>query len=322
RGQIAPDSESPEVEDIDPMLTGWPWAEGNFSWVEPTAWACLALRHAGHGGHPRVGEGLRLLLDRAYDEGGLNYGNRHVLGRATEPMPGPTAIMLLALQGCGQQPRVAAAVAYLLRQAATPEDVELLCWAKLALDLHRQQPGVREALSELGERIRMARAARADTPWVRAAPRLDALTVLALAAESSNPFRVPAAGNPVPLEDTPAAESRPRAARTSRRQAFGKRLTSTAQTWAAQCVRPLRPLRLRTAVHIARADDYQADLAGVVRRQYEAFRPRVPLAGKRVVLKPNLVEYHRDKVINTHPDVVAAVIELCQREGAAEVLVA
>ena len=47
-----------------------------------------------------------------------------------------------------------------------------------------------------------------------------------------------------------------------------------------------------------------------------------PLAGKRVVLKPNLVEYHRDKVINTHPHVVAAVIELCRQEGAAEVIVA
>ncbi len=47
-----------------------------------------------------------------------------------------------------------------------------------------------------------------------------------------------------------------------------------------------------------------------------------PLKGKRVVLKPNLVEYHRDKVINTHPHVVAAAIELCRREGAAEVMVA
>jgi len=81
RGQITRDSESPEVQDIDVTLTGWPWSEGNFSWVEPTAWACLALRHAGHGGHPRVDEGLRLLLDRAYDEGGINYGNRRVLGR-------------------------------------------------------------------------------------------------------------------------------------------------------------------------------------------------------------------------------------------------
>jgi uncharacterized protein (DUF362 family) len=78
----------------------------------------------------------------------------------------------------------------------------------------------------------------------------------------------------------------------------------------------------QTAVHIAPAADYNADLADVLGRQYEAFRQRVPLAGKRVVLKPNLVEYHRDKVINTHPHVIAAVIELCKREGVAEVVVA
>src|SRR5262249_56719412 len=63
-------------------------------------------------------------------------------------------------------------------------------------------------------------------------------------------------------------------------------------------------------------------LADILQGQYENFRERVVLAGKRVVLKPNLVEYHRDKVINTHPHVVAAVIELCRREGAAEVIVA
>src|SRR5262249_2434195 len=61
---------------------------------------------------------------------------------------------------------------------------------------------------------------------------------------------------------------------------------------------------------------------GIVRRQYESFRDKVPLKGKRVVLKPNLVEYHRDKVINTNPAVVAAAIELCRAEGAAEGVVA
>src|SRR5262249_61664226 len=84
----------------------------------------------------------------------------------------------------------------------------------------------------------------------------------------------------------------------------------------------LRPLPPQTAVHIAPVNDYNAALADLLQRQYEAFRARVPLAGKRVVLKPNLVEYHCDKVINTHPNVVAAVIELCKREGAAEVVVA
>jgi len=91
---------------------------------------------------------------------------------------------------------------------------------------------------------------------------------------------------------------------------------------AIHALTQLRPLDPQSNVHIAPVSDYNADLADVVRRQYEHFRARVPLAGKRVVLKPNLVEYHRDKVINTHPHVVAAVIELCRREGAAEVLVA
>jgi uncharacterized protein (DUF362 family) len=68
--------------------------------------------------------------------------------------------------------------------------------------------------------------------------------------------------------------------------------------------------------------DYNPDLADVLCRQYEEFRGQVPLAGKRVVLKPNFVEYQREKVINTHPSVVAAVIELCRREGATEVIVA
>jgi uncharacterized protein (DUF362 family) len=68
--------------------------------------------------------------------------------------------------------------------------------------------------------------------------------------------------------------------------------------------------------------DYNSDLAGTLLQQYGGFRDRVQLKGKRVVLKPNLVEYHRDKVINTKPEIVAAVIELCRREQSAEILVA
>lgn len=84
----------------------------------------------------------------------------------------------------------------------------------------------------------------------------------------------------------------------------------------------VRPLPLTSAVHIARADSYDGPLADILASQFEHFRRHVPLAGKRVVLKPNLVEYHRDKVINTDPRVVDAVITLCKREGAAEVVVA
>src|SRR5262249_44494339 len=145
--------EAAEVQDINLKLTGWPWAEGNFSWAEPTAWACLALRRAGHGKHPRVEEGLRLLLDRAHDDGGINYGNRRVLGRGTEPIPGPRAIIALARQGHDAEPRAAASVPYLLRQALTSDDLEPLCWARLALEAHCDQPGVAAELPALDERI-------------------------------------------------------------------------------------------------------------------------------------------------------------------------
>jgi uncharacterized protein (DUF362 family) len=318
RGRQPSNDEAKEIHDIDLMLVGWPWAENNFSWVEPTAWACLALRRAGHNGHPRVEEGLRLLLDRAHDEGGINYGNRRILGKFTEPMPGPTALMLLALQGHGAHPRVAAAVTYLLGQALSINDLELLCWAKLALDVHRDQPGVAEALPGLDARIRAAHQTRTVTPWVRPAPVREALTALALGTANGNVFQ---------LVPDALAESTHYSAPSSqysapRRRSFVERLKARFSALAIQGFSQLRPLPTRTEVHIAPAGDYNANLADILQEQYAVFRARVPLAGKRVVLKPNLVEYNRDKVINTHPHVVAAVIELCRREGAAEIIVA
>src|SRR5262249_31375721 len=156
-------------------------------------------------------------------------------------------------------------------------------------------------------------AARSETPYLRAAPLREALTALALGLDLGNPFRL----NGESHREAPAAGQL-----TYPRLSFSERLRTKVQDLAVTPVTALRPLDSQTAVHIAPVDDYNADLADVVKRQYEHFRAKVPLAGKRVVLKPNLVEYHRDKVINTHPHVVAAVIELCQSEGAAEVLVA
>src|SRR5262249_21748625 len=139
KGQYPDDKQAAEVHDINIKIDGWPWANGNFSWVEPTAWACLALRKTRLGDHPRVRQGQALLLDRAFDDGGINYGNRTVLGRRTDPIPGPTALMLLALQGRSIEPRVSAALDYLTSRALQGDDLQHLCWARLALDCYREQ---------------------------------------------------------------------------------------------------------------------------------------------------------------------------------------
>jgi uncharacterized protein (DUF362 family) len=313
RGKKLENEEDQEVNDIDQKLVGWPWADGNFSWVEPTAWACLALRKAGFGDHPRVREGLKLLFDRALQEGGVNYGNRRILGISLEPIPGPTALMLLALQGRDDEEAVLKSVAYLRDRATSGDDLEHLCWARIALDAYREQPGVDDTLAALADRIRAAHDARAGTSYLRPSPLREALTALALRLDQGNPFRLDGETR----RDAPApgklVYSRP---------SFGERLRTKFQDLAVTAVTALRPLDPQAAVHIAPVGDYNANLTDVVKRQYEHFRAEVPLAGKRVVLKPNLVEYHRDKVINTNPHVVAAVIELCRREGAAEVIVA
>jgi uncharacterized protein (DUF362 family) len=308
------DPEIAKTLDIDCHILGWSWSEGNFAWVEPTSWAILALRRVGLGNHPRVEEGRRLLFDRALDEGGVNYGSRCVFGKTTEPIPTPTALMMLALQGADAGPRLDATLAYLQRQAGESDDLEHLCWAKLALDTYRDRAGIVDFLSRLDERIIRAHQDRTALNWLRPAPLREALTALALAADANNPFRLAQVSNP-------AEPVQPAAANVKRRP-WGERIRSAFRGIAVNALVQLRPLELPAVVHIARQSDYQGDLAGTLQRQYEAFRDRVPLAGKRVVLKPNLVEYHRDRVINTNPNVVAAAIELCKREGAAEVIVA
>lgn len=302
------------VHDINTRLIGWPWAEKTFSWVEPTSWAVLALRRIGHGDNPRVAEGTTLLLDRVLEGGGANYGNRNVLGRPLEPLPGPTALMLLALQGRADDPRVQKSINYLRGAALDGDDLEHLCWARITLDAYAGQTGGHDGQSELAGRIREAVRERAANPYVRPAPLRVALTALALGLERGNPFRLPA--------NAPAAAALPAHRPASGRRSLGERFQSAMDGLRVRAIETLRQPGPEAGVHVADVADYNADLAGVVGRQYDHFRARVPLAGKRVILKPNLVEYHRDKVINTHPHLVAAAIELCRREGAAEVVVA
>src|SRR5207253_5411280 len=114
------------------------------------------------------------------------------------------ALLLLARQGRSRERRVAAAVRYLEMQSAT-DDLEHLCWIKLALQAHADQPGVADLLPRLDDAIVKAQASRAEVNWVRPAPLRQALTALALAAGHRNVFQLPDSVGANGAEVVPAA---------------------------------------------------------------------------------------------------------------------
>ncbi len=75
---------------------------------------------------------------------------------------------------------------------------------------------------------------------------------------------------------------------------------------------------------IAKAQDYSVDLASVIKAGIrELGISEKEIKGKRILLKPNLVEPHRGAGhINTHPLVVRGAVEAFKSLGAASVIVA
>src|SRR5215217_6373470 len=69
-------------------------------------------------------------------------------------------------------------------------------------------------------------------------------------------------------------------------------------------------------VSVVKAPAYSMDVYDTVFRLVREHQPDI--RGKRVVLKPNLVEYDSNTVINTHPMVVHATFEAFKKLGAAE----
>lgn len=125
----------------DVTIVGWPWVETTHSWMEPTAWAVLALRAAGYPDHPRVREGERLLVNRLLPAGGTNYGNTYVLGQELRPQVAPTGVTMLALAGTdASDPRVPASLAYLENTLGPAEAAISLSWGVLGLAAFDRAP--------------------------------------------------------------------------------------------------------------------------------------------------------------------------------------
>jgi uncharacterized protein (DUF362 family) len=75
-----------------------------------------------------------------------------------------------------------------------------------------------------------------------------------------------------------------------------------------------------SAVGIFPATGYAIDLSEVIGRGFRELG--VNLSGRRVLLKPNMVEHEPGTIINTHPMVIAGAAAACRRAGAADVVVA
>ncbi len=90
------------------------------------------------------------------------------------------------------------------------------------------------------------------------------------------------------------------------------KLSLTAREW--------NPLASAARVTVLHASSYQKNLSDLLRQGFKHYN--FNLNGKRVVLKPNLVEYNAAHTINTNPLLIAAAIDAFRSVGAKEVIVA
>ena len=134
RGISVEDSGSPLRQNN--RLQAWPWTEGTFSWIEPTAVCVLALKRA-YGSvttaRTRIAEAESMMFDRVCDGGGWNYGNAQVFGQDLRPYVPTTALALLALQDRREHPAVEKSVAWLVAHGTSEPSTMALSLATLCL---------------------------------------------------------------------------------------------------------------------------------------------------------------------------------------------
>lgn len=125
----------------DNTLQGWPWVRDTFSWVEPTAWALLALKRESRAigttvAAARQDEAERLLLNRVCAGGGWNYGNASTLGQDLRAYVPTTAMALLALQNRRSLSAVQQSLKTLIEHQASERGTISLALASTCLKLY------------------------------------------------------------------------------------------------------------------------------------------------------------------------------------------
>ena len=125
----------------DNSLQAWSWIDQTFSWVEPTAWCLLLLkkRRRDHGAATpaeaaeRIRVGEQVLIDRACNTGGWNYGGSNVYGQELWAYVPTTALALLAMQDRRDDPIVRKSLQFLQKDAGTERSAPALALALVCL---------------------------------------------------------------------------------------------------------------------------------------------------------------------------------------------
>lgn len=129
-----------DVADQSDAFRGWGWTPRTSSWVEPTAFALMALQagngQAMPGAARRIPLAVGLLHDRMCPGGGWNSGNPKVYGVAGEPLVLPTAWALLALRDFPDHETKSQSLAWLRAEAPKIESAGSRAVAGMCLEAY------------------------------------------------------------------------------------------------------------------------------------------------------------------------------------------
>ena len=130
-----------QVTSQNDSLRGWGWTPHTASWVEPTAFALIALGQAPNemlpaGASRRREFGKALIYDRICPGGGWNCGNPMVYGVPGDPLAEPTVWTLLSLRDEPDRHENMISVEWLERNLAKLSGAGSVALARICLEMY------------------------------------------------------------------------------------------------------------------------------------------------------------------------------------------
>ncbi|HEX5228676.1 MAG TPA: prenyltransferase/squalene oxidase repeat-containing protein [Bryobacteraceae bacterium] len=145
---------------LDVSHEGWPWREGNATWIEPTAHTLVALKCVAGGYRKaevdaRVRDGEALVLSRRCTDGGWNYGTPNMLYYDLPSYPETTGLALLGLVGRDEREYPGALDAAERFRASSKTSLGR-AWLEIALRCHGRNTAAPEETARTSRDIMLA----------------------------------------------------------------------------------------------------------------------------------------------------------------------